>query len=1652
MKKILSLFVLCLMTASVFAADYYTPLKSIVNNSASRENCFVTDVVPVTETKVAVGFNVRAENGWCAIFSGRNTHAGTGISLYKNGNNSNLGYFTGSTTGGGDNFAPLTCGKDYDVVADVTNLKVTVDGETTDYPTGNTVTNETSRCLSFFANPEWDDPMRGAIYYFTVYNGDEVIRNYKPVMRQKDGAIGYLDEVNNTFIQPAKVDEQGDACYSYETIEGNFYFTGFSQNRYTVKVGQIVEIVPVYVGEAPGEFSIRAGSAVSVDGLTVTGVKAGVIQLVVSVGSGANKWTRKVELEVIDDSKTSYTEVDYIYFDGDNENYKNYYETGYLPKWNTVIDVNFKGYEKSKGSWRAIFSGRDNTSNGMSFYQNGNGNDFGYFVSGNNNDYAGSYSANTDYTVNFTKDALTVNGTVTATKEGITEENFNAGNHTISIFSGANDWPFYGEISYFKISEGENTIHEYVPVVRHDGVACLYDKTTNTLVEPNGAGFYVGLNEDNTTSQVVVLEDSKKIFKGFTDKLSVDLTNGNIEDYTLTWESSDASVAEVAEDGTITAKGLGNATITMTAVKGDDFWKLTSTVEVISSVIPVGGTENWDGENDIILGSIRKSGDAYKAAHTWTVTSNEGYGDWSTSNPKYNVIIGTPSTDEAGNEWFATDYEMTNDMNASWVYSSTALPNFGPNENPGDVYVRRYFTTVAGATLPETVYMPAAHDDAPCEYYINGVKVWSRTGYEPGVNGWYEDEIVRLTDEQKALIKTDGSVNVFAYHVHQNWGGRYADGGLYGNNGNVANDFNNNDSRKRLENALAQAETVEGVDPEVIEYAKNASVCLQDAGLALDKIRFELKKALAPRHDYSALASAEPADGLECWLYNVGTGMFLAGSNDWGTHASVEPNISSWPMVLRTNTSGNNRYAIQTNLPNGARGANDGLGHNGYVDCGYGDDFTTAEGWAWEFQAVGDGTYRIINAQNGGDNIYLGVTKDYRYQVDTDKAGADDPYNLWKVITKEQFEALAEAATADNGADVTYNIHQANFSQNDFDGNDKGGANADLNDSKWERNAGSIWNWKGNDANGDYVFEAWNARPEDGKMYLKQTIENLRPGKYVVSANGYYRDGNYDSAINGNDRQLAYLYAGTEENQALLPSILDGANKGAGYGNTAHMDILIPDGCRDAAKFFQYGQYNVEVEVEVAEDGVLEFGVCRPDDNLYEGDWVVVDNFRLTYYGDAAPYVPAEFVSITPAPEDGDITLDTEFVVTFSQPVTFSESLSGIGMGPGYYCPATVSQSEDGKVITVSIDKESLEMILGTEVTDINQLSEYSEGKFYVELYNVKDAKTGEKLPGNLSEDDDDYEAGFYRWTYSGGEYEAPTIVVTPEAGDVETLEDFTFALSNGGLIFPTSNDGVDITIADADGNVVATITSDDLSENPTIDEEMMMPVALNVTLAEPITKAGTYTMTIPAGMFYLGYNMAENEEMTVVYNVSGLPEPETWTKTGYVMPIESWGTDIFWTDACAQEVTVTGTVGSNVIEISQDSYGYHNVITVTANEDDGCDAILYNGEAQPGWGYFDFGSSYSQYVYPSNCYANADQDYGYVTLYGWFDDGDAKYVDIEWYEGAKEDAEAWKAITGIKNVNADSDSEATYNLAGQRVKASTKGILIKNGKKYLVK
>ncbi|MBO6125031.1 MAG: Ig-like domain-containing protein [Bacteroidaceae bacterium] len=285
----------------IIAADpnKYTPLEYIENKSAARENAYTLPYSPVTNTQIDIKFKVNdTSTGWSAIFCGRNKDAGTGISLYMNGNDrAHFGYFTGGTRGEGDNFADFRLNTVYNVIADVTKLQWSTDDGATwnEKGTGNSVTNATSRNLSLFANPENDNPMRGPIYYCKISESGKVIYNFKPVIRH-DGVFGFYDDASQTFVMPAQGKLDG---YGYKKLEDQAYIT-FNQDLRIVVVGTTAQFLPDAQNLDGATYtwtsSDESKATVAADG-TVTGKAAGKVTITVTTDADQG-WTASYELTV----------------------------------------------------------------------------------------------------------------------------------------------------------------------------------------------------------------------------------------------------------------------------------------------------------------------------------------------------------------------------------------------------------------------------------------------------------------------------------------------------------------------------------------------------------------------------------------------------------------------------------------------------------------------------------------------------------------------------------------------------------------------------------------------------------------------------------------------------------------------------------------------------------------------------------------------------------------------------------------------------------------------------------------------------------------------------------------------------------------------------------------------------------------------------------------------------------------------------------------------------------------------------------------------------------------------------------------------------------------------------------------------------------
>ena len=187
------------------------------------------------------------------------------------------------------------------------------------------------------------------------------------------------------------------------------------------------------------------------------------------------------------------------------------------------------------------------------------------------------------------------------------------------------------------------------------------------------------------------------------------------------------------------------------------------------------GAQLIDKENPY-LSTWRHNQDSYAVK---AMVFNDGvvWNDYANNGGVSGVVLGTPPADVNGHEWFETDYELT-DYDASIVWDERVAP-FGTNTWAGDniladLYFRRSFTL--NEPIEGPVVLAGAIDDGPAEIYVNGMLIAKVEDANPD---WSESCMWILTDEQKAVLKTDGTENILAMHVHNDWGGSNADAGLY---------------------------------------------------------------------------------------------------------------------------------------------------------------------------------------------------------------------------------------------------------------------------------------------------------------------------------------------------------------------------------------------------------------------------------------------------------------------------------------------------------------------------------------------------------------------------------------------------------------------------------------------------------------------------------------------------------------------------------------------------------------------------------------------------------------------------------------------------------------------------------------------------------
>ncbi len=353
------------------------------------------------------------------------------------------------------------------------------------------------------------------------------------------------------------------------------------------------------------------------------------------------------------------------------------------------------------------------------------------------------------------------------------------------------------------------------------------------------------------------------------------------------------------------------------------------------------------------------------------------------------------------------------------------------------------------------------------------------------------------------------------------------------------------------------------------------------------------------------------ADGF--YVYNVGTGRWFCGGDDWGAHAAVGfPGIK---ITTPENNHGSGQYnSVVTWLFNGNWGSGGQLNHDGYCDTG-------GNGWKFWQQDASQGIFTWArNGDNTGNNTGLGCgtqglvgfAPSTFSRVNTNRTGADDPYNQWIFVTEAQRDEMAAAAMAtaseSKPVDLTYKIKMPGFNQRER----KEGTNQDSEELDWTCNhANYLYNdgrkiiMGRGDNHADFVCDIYGYSWNDAFSWT-QTVTGLTPGSYRVKVQGYNNGGSdaNKACLVANGQKVALVERSSE---SVLP-----------------WTSGLPENTFDNPEYFQVGCYWNSVICTVGSNGELTLGVESP--SVIGAHVVIFDNFRLEYVGTAS-----ESVSVTNA-------------------------------------------------------------------------------------------------------------------------------------------------------------------------------------------------------------------------------------------------------------------------------------------------------------------------------------------------------------------------------------------------------------------------------------
>ena len=414
------------------------------------------------------------------------------------------------------------------------------------------------------------------------------------------------------------------------------------------------------------------------------------------------------------------------------------------------------------------------------------------------------------------------------------------------------------------------------------------------------------------------------------------------------------------------------------------------------------------------------------------------------------------------------------------------------------------------------------------------------------------------------------------------------------------------------------------------------------------------------------------------YLFNTKARLFFAGANDWNTRASVadfgfkvqfinDPMETSpgayefrdsvekhkeWRSVFANdandiwtdNSNETYRFWEVTEQPDGAYRIS-----NNYMAASVGEGAFEGTFMGWK---GGDDNTRLYLVKPTDENVgvdWVFVTEETYNTWKTDWDAAKDVYNqaaelltYIKSAQEKNIDVTAEVAVYENEAATVDELKAALASvQNKINSALGGDASVEKPSDMTgvlvnpAFDDGTATGWKGTAPNmkGDGKHAAANVAEHYDKTFdTYQEISNMPAGVYTLEANAFFRGSWEDHANHANYVAKLYAHADGDTLTTEIQNAWDAMNTApiAGDASTTYFETpnaeqsgehdgvtyYIPSNPSTGRLYFEGGFYKNKLFFAV-EEGKVRLGVSK-DQKITGTDWVVFDNFKLSYYGKSA--------------------------------------------------------------------------------------------------------------------------------------------------------------------------------------------------------------------------------------------------------------------------------------------------------------------------------------------------------------------------------------------------------------------------------------------------